>query len=177
MKNITFLTTRQTFSNFKYGLIVLLCIQSFTLSATDYYVNAISGNDSNNGQSAFDAFRSISRMSSVSLRPGDTVYFMNGTYTRPGSTLWNITESGTENAYITIQNYPGHSPVLEFDSWSGLNLINGASYLRFSGLKIKDGVILPLQVMKYQRILLLKTAKFMTVQVLVWLFSRQITLP
>jgi len=124
MKNITFLTTRQTFSNFKYGLIVLLCIQSFTLSATDYYVNAISGNDSNNGQSAFDAFRSISRMSSVSLRPGDTVYFMNGTYTRPGSTLWNITESGTENAYITIQNYPGHSPVLEFDSWSGLNLPN-----------------------------------------------------
>ena len=137
MKKITFLTKYQTWSNFRLGLIVLLFVQSFTLSATDYYVNANSGDDGNNGQSAFNAFRSISRMSSVTLRPGDNVYFMNGTYTRPGSTLWNITESGTENAYITIQNYPGHRPVLEFDSWSGLNLINGASYLRFSGLQIK----------------------------------------
>jgi len=105
MKKITFLTKYQTWSNFRLGLIVLLFVQSFTLSATDYYVNANSGDDGNNGQSAFNAFRSISRMSS--------------------------------NAYITIQNYPGHRPVLEFDSWSGLNLINGASYLRFSGLQIK----------------------------------------
>jgi len=130
MKKITFLTKCQTWSNFRLGLIVLLFVQSFTLSATDYYVNANSGDDGNNGQSAFNAFRSISRMSSVTLRPGDNVYFMNGTYTRPGSTLWNITESGTENAYITI--------------------------------------------MKFQRILLLKIVKFMTVQVLVWLFSKPI---
>jgi hypothetical protein len=64
--------------------------------------------------------------------PGDTVYFLGGTYT----TVLNITRSGSASGgYITYQAYPGQSPILQFsNAWIGINV--QASYIVISGLEI-----------------------------------------
>ncbi len=107
------------------------------LFATNYYVNPIQGNDGNNGTTENTAFRTLSRIQGISLQPGDTVFLMNGTYNSYGGNLLVIDESGTEDAWITIQNYPGHSPLLKFEGWTGIDLINGASYIAIKGLRIQ----------------------------------------
>ncbi|MGB5944048.1 MAG: malectin domain-containing carbohydrate-binding protein [Leeuwenhoekiella sp.] len=118
-------------------LFVLLGLFSTITQARDYYVSALTGNDRNNGQAQSSPFQTIQRMSLVSLNPGDNIYFMNGTYRRSGTTLWTIRDSGAPGQYITIQNFPGHKPLFEFDSWVAFDIVNGASYLKFSGLTIK----------------------------------------
>ncbi len=105
--------------------------------ATDYYIDAKNGNDQNNGLTTTNAFKSLYKIDALYLKPGDNVFFMEGRYTKPNSTLLTITESGTENEYITFQNYNDDEVVLEFDSWTGIDIINGASYLKIKGLKIK----------------------------------------
>lgn len=119
------------------GIFCLLLLLSAPLSAADYYVSPSSGQDFFNGNSPTTAFRSLSRISGITLRPGDNVFLMNGTHRRPGQTVLVIRDSGTAAANITIQNYAGHAPVIEFDSWAGIELINGASYITFRGIKVK----------------------------------------
>jgi len=119
------------------GTLCLLLLLSGSLFAADYYVDPSSGQDSANGNSPSTAFRSLSRINGITLRPGDNVFLMNGTHRRPGQTVLVIRDSGTANANITIQNYADHSPVIEFDSWAGVELINGASHITFRGIKVK----------------------------------------
>jgi len=121
----------------KITLSLLLLFSVVRAIATSYYVDPINGNDSNNGQTNASAFRSLSKIESISLQPGDIVYFMNGTYTRPGQTLLTINESGTADNWITFRNYPNHKPIFEFDSWTGIDVISGSSYIKFDGLTIK----------------------------------------
>jgi len=117
-----------------FGLI-FCCL--LNLHALDYYVDPVRGNDNQNGTSENTAFKSLSKINSITLRPGDNVFLRKGTYTNPGNTLLTIKESGLPNQWITIKNYPNEKPVLEFDSWTGIDLINGASYIKFKGLYIK----------------------------------------
>ncbi len=117
-------------------LLFLICSTS-SLFATDYYVNADTGSDQNSGTSVDDAFRSLRKISNTALLPGDNVYIMNGTYNSGSSTLLVIRESGTPDNWITFQNYQDHEPILEFSGWTGIDLINGASYIKIKGLKIK----------------------------------------
>lgn len=105
--------------------------------AADYYVDAVSGADWQNGNSVAQAFKTIGRLNSITFQPGDNVYFLDGTYTRPGQKLLLIKDSGTAANWITIQNYPGHTPILQFDSWTGIDLVNGASYIAIKGLQVK----------------------------------------
>ncbi|MDP5170740.1 MAG: carbohydrate-binding protein [Bacteroidia bacterium] len=105
--------------------------------AANYYVDATNGNDGFSGTSLGQAFKTISRMDAQALQPGDNIYFLNGTYERSGQKLMIISESGTASNWITLQNYPGHSPILKFNSWTGIELVNGASYIAFKGLKIQ----------------------------------------
>ncbi|WP_010179643.1 T9SS type A sorting domain-containing protein [Aquimarina agarilytica] len=118
------------------SLLLLFGIIS-SLKATDYYIDAKNGNDSNNGLAVSSAFKSLYKIDALSLQPGDNVYFLEGHYTRPNATLITITQSGNEDEYITFQNYNNQDVLLEFDSWTGIDIINGASYLKFIGLKIK----------------------------------------
>lgn len=123
---------------FKRGMsfIVLFLSLSFGF-ATDYYVDAASGSDGNSGTSVAQAYKTIGRLNSITFQPGDNVYFLDGTYTRPGQKLLLIKDSGTASDWITFQNYPGHTPILQFDSWTGIDLVNGASYIALKGLHVK----------------------------------------
>ena len=131
-----------------------LCFATFTLSAQDYYVSALIGNDSNGGTENAP-FATINK-GIAEVSAGGTVFVMNGTYKNQnygtasahpsdGSLSENmsnppvviINKSGTEGNYITVRNYPNHSPKIVFDGRGGV-LINGPqSYIIIEGFEIE----------------------------------------
>ena len=134
---------------------LIVCFAAFSLSAQDYYVSSENGSDSNTGLSEETAFASINRgIDAVSA--GGTVYVMNGTYKNQnygtasahpsdGALSVNmsnppvvvISKSGTEGNYITVRNYPNHSPKIVFDGRGGV-LINGPqSYIIIEGFEVQ----------------------------------------
>ena len=132
---------------------LIVCFAAFNLSAQDYYVSASLGNDSNGGTENAP-FATINK-GIAEVSAGGTVYVMNGTYKNQnygtasahpsdGSLSVNmsnppvvvISKSGTEGNYITVRNYPNHSPKIVFDGRGGI-LINGPqSYIIIEGFDI-----------------------------------------
>ncbi|WP_292768342.1 choice-of-anchor Q domain-containing protein [Nostoc sp. NOS(2021)] len=105
-------------------------------TATTYYVSG-TGNDRNSGLTTSSAFRTIQRAADLT-DPGDTVLIMNGVYTNPpnAGTVVSIQRSGNAKAWIRYKAYPGHSPKIKHNTWSGIGLSNGASYIEINGLEI-----------------------------------------
>ena len=76
---------------------------------------------------------------------------MNGTYRNSGygsvnvSTSANmnnphvvtINKSGTEGAYITLKNYQGHSPKIQFDGRGGIIISNNMNYIVIEGFEVE----------------------------------------
>jgi len=114
----------------------------------DYYVSSNHGSDSNNGSESAP-FQTINRAISF-VNPGGTVFVMNGTYQNNGygtvdtATKTNmnnnhvvtINKSGTEGAYITLKNYPGHSPLIQFDGRGGIVISNNMNYIIIEGFEV-----------------------------------------
>jgi hypothetical protein len=101
-----------------------------------YYVSG-NGNDKNNGVSTSSAFRTIQRAADIT-NPGDTVLIMNGIYTnlpQAGSAV-SIKRSGTANAWIRYKAYPGHFPKIKHNTWNGVAISHGASYIEINGLEV-----------------------------------------
>ena len=135
--------------------LLMTCFAALSLAAQDYYVSSENGSDSNTGLSVETAFASINR-GIAAVSAGGTVYVMNGTYqnqnygtasahpsngalsenmSNPPAVI--INKSGTEGNYITIRNYPSHSPKIVFDGRGGI-LINGPqSYIIIEGFEIE----------------------------------------
>lgn len=134
--------------------IALLLFATFRLSAQDYYISALSGNDTNSG-SENAPFATINK-GIAAVNAGGTVYVMNGTYTNQnygtalahssdGSLSANmsnppavtINKSGTEGNYITIRNYPNHSPKIIFDGKGGILISGPQSYVIIEGFEVQ----------------------------------------
>jgi parallel beta-helix repeat protein len=101
-----------------------------------YYVSG-NGNDQNSGLSTSSAFRTIQKAANLT-NPGDTVLIMNGLYTnlpQAGNGV-NIKRSGTANAWIRYKAYPGHFPKIQHNTWDGISISNGASYIEINGLEV-----------------------------------------
>lgn len=105
-------------------------------NATNYYVSG-KGSDTNNGLSTSTAFRTIQKAADLT-QPGDTVFVMNGLYTNfwPKGDAVTINHSGSPSAWITYEAYPGNSPKLKFNGWSGF-YVAGAAYIEINGFKIE----------------------------------------
>ncbi|MDZ8024395.1 MAG: choice-of-anchor Q domain-containing protein [Nostoc sp. DedQUE11] len=102
-----------------------------------YYVSS-TGNDSNNGLTTTTAFRTLQRAANTVSAPGDTVYVMNGTYTRTDSpkeilVIWE--KHGTSTAPITFKAYPGHKPIIKSQNSFAINVV-GSSYVIIEGLEL-----------------------------------------
>ncbi|MER6917237.1 right-handed parallel beta-helix repeat-containing protein [Streptomyces sp. NPDC000594] len=76
---------------------------------TTYYVDAVSGSDSNNGTRATTPWKTLNRVNSAALAPGDTVAFRRGR-AWTGSLL--LTSSGTPAAPLTVTAYGDRSAAL-----------------------------------------------------------------
>ncbi len=101
-----------------------------------YYVSG-NGNDNNSGLSASSAFRTIQKAADLT-NPGDTVLIMNGVYTNSSKdkSVVSIKRSGTANAWIKYKAYPGHFPKIQHNTWNGILISSGASYIEINGLEV-----------------------------------------
>lgn len=116
-------------------LLVLLSLGAYQTFATDYYVSASAGNNTNDGKSTAKPFQTIQRAADLTS-PGDTVFVMNGVYSSTSGTVLNITRSGSATGYITFKPMKGHTPKLTGSGnvWNTVS-ING-SYVVFEGFEL-----------------------------------------
>jgi hypothetical protein len=98
----------------------------------EYYVSP-EGNDSNIG-SIQSPWKTINH-GVEQLEPGDTLILREGVY----SESIHIYESGTEEGYLKIINYPIERPVIDGSGDVGDNgLVISAAYIEISGLEFKN---------------------------------------
>ena len=136
---------RSNFFNHIYLIVILLSTFSH---AQDYYVSNALGSDGNDGLET-SPFQTINRAISE-VEAGGTVYVMEGTYrnlnygTVDVSNYINmnnphvvtINKSGTAGAYITLKNYPGHTPIIQFDGRGGIVISNDMNYIIVEGFEV-----------------------------------------
>ncbi len=130
----------------------LAIILSFALQilwAQDYYVSDSNGSDNNLG-TIDSPFKTINKGISM-VNAGGTVYVMDGVYQNANygnvdpstSTNMNnqhvvtINKSGTEDAYITLRNYPGDTPKIQFDGRGGIVISNNMNYIIIEGFEVE----------------------------------------
>lgn len=103
-----------------------------TTSAT-YYVSPL-GNDANNGLTQESPLLTLTK-ASQSTKPGDLVYFMNGTFiiTKDMSILVN----GLADKYITYKALAGAKPkfFISGNVWNSLRI--NASYIKIEGIEFE----------------------------------------
>ncbi|MDA8848025.1 carbohydrate binding domain-containing protein, partial [Flavobacteriaceae bacterium] len=122
---------------------------TFGLNSQNFYVSDGTGSDTNDG-SELSPFKTINK-AILEVEAGGTIYVMNGTYRNSGygsvnvSTSANINnphvvtinKSGTEGAYITLKNYQGHSPKIQFDGRGGIIISNNMNYIVIEGFEVE----------------------------------------
>ncbi|MCP2165038.1 choice-of-anchor Q domain-containing protein [Goodfellowiella coeruleoviolacea] len=102
------------------------------LAARTYYVDQSAGNDSAAGTSTGTAWKSLTKVASADLKPGDSVLFKRG---QSWTGQLNLTRSGTESARITVGAYgSGARPVIKGHNDACVNL--AGDYLRVTGLQV-----------------------------------------
>ena len=108
-----------------------------TLPPGSYYVS-VSGSDSNPGSQAAP-WRHI-QYALDKVGPGSTVYVMTGVYNET-VTLHN--SGSASGGYITLQNYPGNTPVIDgtgiaISGETGLIVIESKAYIKVIGFEIRN---------------------------------------
>ena len=121
----------------KINIIIVQFLVSFSLYANSYYVST-SGNDSNPG-TEIQPWRTIQKAANT-LIAGDTVFIKAGTYNERVI----VQNSGALNNYIVFSNYQDDTVIIDGNgiswgqNWNGLFDISNKSYIKVSGLKIKN---------------------------------------
>ena len=111
-----------------------------TLFATEYFVNSISGNDSNPGTSIAAPWKNLSKVETKNLQPGDIVNFARGSSWSKSAweSVFVIDNSGTLEKPITFRAY-GEGELPTFSNggqvWNkGIKIT--ASYVIIEELKV-----------------------------------------
>ncbi len=128
---------------------ILIFTSTQSIIAQDFYVSDSNGSDNNSG--TLEApFKTINKGISM-VSAGGTVYVMDGIYQNANygnvdpSTNTNmdnqhvvtINKSGSEGAYITLRNYPGHLPKIQFDGRGGIVISNNMNYIIVEGFEVE----------------------------------------
>lgn len=126
--------------------IVMSMIMSMPMAVsavgTTYYVDSISGNDSNNGQSEGSAWQSLTKVNSVTFAPGDRILLKAGS-------VWNgqlmPKGSGTAGNPIIIDKYgQGNLPLINGNgtsspAWkSGTVMLVNQEYWEINNLEVTN---------------------------------------
>lgn len=90
-----------------FALLIFLIISSTQTFATGYFVNSVSGNDSNTGTSSSAPWKSLVKVENKTLQPGDVVNFARGSSWSKSAweTVFLIDNSGTKANPITFRAY------------------------------------------------------------------------
>lgn len=121
----------------KMFFLIVLILNAVTSYSLNYYVNASTGNNSNSGLSVEKALKTLQKAADKTAA-GDTVFVMNGTFVKDFSYSSDVVienSSGSADKWIVWMNYPGHKPVISFDSWRAFNI--QGSYIEVNGLTVK----------------------------------------
>ena len=81
-----------------------------------YYVDGINGNDANSGESIDQAWRTVEKVNSVDLEPGDVVEFVGDGIVYYGTLKPN--ESGTADSPIVFRKYSGSTEAPIFNGYN-----------------------------------------------------------
>ncbi|MCP3891050.1 MAG: T9SS type A sorting domain-containing protein [Desulfobulbaceae bacterium] len=102
-----------------------------------FYINASTGNDDNNGLSSTSPWKSISKVNSLKLIPGDSLFFKTGdTFT---GRLQVNNEGGTAGNPILISSYgAGNKPIIDGNGYLSAMHIQNSGYLHISNLEFKN---------------------------------------
>lgn len=132
----------------RFFFLTLLLFSSFSFGQ-DFYVSNNLGQDNNSGSESAP-FKTINRAIS-SVNPGGTIYVMQGIYRNNNFGSVNVSnytnmsnphvvtinKSGTEGNYITLRNYPGDLPKIEFDGKGGILISNDMNYIIIDGFEVE----------------------------------------
>ena len=130
-------------------VLVVFYLISFGLNSQNFYVSDGTGSDTNDG-SELSPFKTINK-AILEVEAGGTIYVMNGTYRNSGYGSVNVSisanmnnphvvtinKSGYEGAYITLKNYQGHSPKIQFDGRGGIVISNNMNYIVIEGFEVE----------------------------------------
>ncbi|MEJ8819172.1 right-handed parallel beta-helix repeat-containing protein [Lacibacter sp. H407] len=117
-------------------LVALVCF-SFSLKATNYYINSANGNDSNKGTSSTNSWKTISPVKSIQLKPGDSILFATGQKFTGMLSLINVKGSAQHPVVISSYSFKGSKSKPVLDAGEELNalLIQNSSFIQVSGIE------------------------------------------
>ena len=104
----------------KYPVSVLLMLLLFKSGmAATYYFSSAGNDQTNSGTSIASPWRSIDKLNTLDLNPGDVVLFQGGA-TFTGSIYLETTDMGTSTQPIVVSSYGSGRPVINAGTLSGL---------------------------------------------------------
>ncbi len=124
-----------------------LRIDNVMYATPAFYVSP-TGKDSNDGRTEKTAFADP-QIALEKANPGDIILLMNGKYagTKGSVSVASFKHSGFPSAWITLKNYPGHTPTILAHGKTGVNIALGNDstakespllcYLEVRGLHIR----------------------------------------
>ncbi len=121
-----------------YEAVVLTTTDTIPPLPTGGYYVSTSGLDTNPGTQA-QPWRTVQK-AAISVRAGSTVYVRGGVYNERVT----FAQSGTANAYITFQSYPGETAIIDGTGLgvpagnTGLFLIVDKNYLKLQGFELRN---------------------------------------
>lgn len=111
------------------------------LFATNYYVDALNGNDSNNGLSKNFAFQSLDRVNELEIMAGDKILLANGQVYNGTLQLKNV--SGKQGKPVVVSNYKATTgnkadlPLIDAKGYRNGILILNCQHINVSNLQIR----------------------------------------
>ena len=117
-------------------LIVLVCF-SCSLKATNYYINSVTGNDSNKGTSSTNSWKTVSPVKLIQFKPGDSLLFATGQKFTGMLSLINVTGSAQHPVVVSSYSFKGNKSKPVIDAGEELNalLIQNSSFIQVSGIE------------------------------------------
>ncbi|WP_438945953.1 sulfatase-like hydrolase/transferase [Sediminibacterium sp.] len=110
----------------------------YTSHATNYYINAETGKDSNKGTGAKQAFQTINPVNTIQLKPGDSVLFAAGQQFTGMLSIRDARGSQQQPIVIASYDFKGSKTKPIIDAGKDLNaiLIQNSSHIKVQGLEL-----------------------------------------
>ncbi len=122
----------------KVFILLFLLGFNFSVKATNYYINAAEGKDSNKGTSSTYSWKTILPLKNIQLQPGDSVLFATGQQFAGMLSVVNVNGLLHHPVVISSYQYKKNTvkPVLDAGAELNALLIQNSSFIKVSGIEI-----------------------------------------